>query len=250
MTGVVIGGECQIPYHSPAAWKAFLRFIKEYSPEQVIIIGDFLDCPAPARWNRGTAEEYAGNLQGELNVARRMLGDLREIHSGYLGFHIGNHEERINTYARTKAPAFTSLDCLEVSSLLGFRDYDIEQRTPIHSLGKSTGWVTSHGHLGTLSKHSGGTAMALARRLGRSVFSGHTHRLGILNESSGLRANTTLSGVESGHMMDVKKAEYVRHGAPNWQAGWAVAEIGMNGRVWPGIVPCSPSGVISWVSEI
>lgn len=244
MSGIVIGGECQIPYHSPQMWKAFLRFIAEYEPEQVIIIGDFLDCPAPARWNRGTAEEYAGDLQGEIDLGKSMLTGLREVHSGYVGFHKGNHEARIDMYARTKAPAFAGLDCLTVESLLDFKGFDIELRKPIHSLGKGTGWVSSHGDLGSLSKYSGGTAMALARRLGRSVFCGHTHRLGILNESYGLRAASTLTGVESGHMMNVGKAGYIKHGSPNWQAGFATAEIGKNNTVYPALVYISPSGKI------
>jgi hypothetical protein len=241
MTKILVGGECQIPYHSPQMWKSFIQYVNGFEPDEVIIIGDFLDCPAPARWNRGTAEEYAGNLQGEINVAKRMLTELRNTFNGYLGFHIGNHEARIDMYARTKAPAFADLDCLTVESLLDFKGFDIEKRKPIHSLGKGTGWISSHGDLGALSKYSGGTAMALARRLGRSVVCGHTHRLGILNESSGLGAATTLSGVESGHMMDVKKAGYIKHGAPNWQAGWAVLEIS-GSYVAPGLVRVSPSG--------
>lgn len=246
---IVVGLECQVPFHSPQMFKAFLRFISEHQPDDVIIIGDFIDCPAPARWNRGTAAEYAGDLQGELNVARGMLTRLREAHSGYIGYHIGNHESRINVYARTKAPAFADLDCLEVSSLLDFKGFDIEQRQPIHSLGPKTGWVSSHGDLGSLSKYSGGTAMALSRRLGKSVVCGHTHRLGILNESFGVRAGSTLTGMESGHMMDVGKADYIKHGSPNWQAGWAILEVADSGRVWPGIVGVSPGGVVNYLAQ-
>jgi len=248
MSGVVIGGECQIPFHSKPMWRSFLDFIKSFKPEQVILIGDFLDCPAPARWNRGTAAEYAGKLQAGLDAAKRMLGELRDVHDGYLGFHIGNHEARINTYARTKAPALADLECLEVSSLLDFEGFDIEQRKSIHNLGGAPGWTTTHGDLGSLSKYAGGTALAFGRRIGRSVFCGHTHRLGILNESYGMGASTTVCGVESGHMMDVRKADYIKHQSPNWQGGWAVAEIQPTGKVWPGIVYCSQTGKVTWMA--
>jgi hypothetical protein len=240
---IVIGGECQIPYHSEPMWKAFLRFVAGYAPDQVIIIGDFLDAPAPARWNRGTAAEYAGDLQGEVDTGKRKLRELREVHSGYIGFHEGNHEHRINIYAMTKAPAFAGLSCLTVPSLLDFEGFDIELRKPIHSIGKGTGWVSSHGDLGSLSKYSGGTALALARRLGRSVVCGHTHRLGIINESSGAYASTTLTGMESGHMMSVGKAAYIKHGAPNWQAGWATLDV-LGSRVHPELIRVSPSGQV------
>lgn len=242
MSGIVIGGECQIPYHSKKAWGAFLRFIYDVAPHEVVLIGDFIDCPSPSRWNRGTAAEYAGQLQLELNFAKAMLTELRTIHSGRIGFHIGNHEDRINVYARTKAPAFADLECLEVSSLLDFKEYGIEQRDTIHPLGSGTRWVTTHGHVGPSSRYSGGTALALARRFGRSVVCGHTHRLGVLNESSGIQARTTLSGVESGHLMDVSKASYIKHQSPNWQAGFAYLDISPKKNVWAGTIGVTTQG--------
>ena len=240
---IVLGLETQVPYHSRAIVQAFLGFIGDYGPDEIIGMGDHLDCPAPSRWNRGTAAEYAGNLQREVDTMTGIFSDIRTVFSGKFSVHKGNHEERIDTYTRTKAPAFASLDCLEVSSLLDYEGFVIRERAPIETLYKGTGWVTSHGHLGSLSRSSGGTAMALARRLGRSVICGHTHRLGLVNNTVGSRVTT---GVETGHMMDIKKASYIKTGAPDWQGGWVVAEITKKGNVAVQLVPVSASGVVTY----
>jgi len=239
----LIGLETQVPYHNTKIFRAFLDFIVDWAPHEIIGIGDHLDCPAPSRWNRGTAEEYAGSLQHEIMMMKGMFGDIRRVFDGPFSVHLGNHEERINTYARTKAPAFASLDALQVSSLLAYDSFAIEERPPIMELAPGTGWVTCHGDYGGSSVYSGGTALGLARRWGSSVICGHTHRLGLLNHSLGVYANRTLTGVETGHMMDVRKAAYVKHSAPNWQSGWVAAEV-TDKRVHISLVPVTASGQV------
>lgn len=241
---IVLGLETQVPYHSRPIWTAFLQFVSDYRPHEIIGVGDHLDCPAPSRWNRGTASEYAGDLQREINVMKGMFEDIRTVFDGPMSVHEGNHEARINTYARTKAPAFADLDCLEVAALLDYDGYAIRERKPVEPLSryKSTGFVTTHGDLiKRVSPVSGATAMLHARRFGRSVIHGHTHRMGIIQESDATR---TLVGVETGHMMDVKKASYVF--APNWQAGWVVAEINQQNRVHVSLVAVTPGGAVTF----
>ena len=240
---IVLGLETQVPYHSRQIFQAFLGFVSDYSPDEIIGVGDHLDCPSPSRWNRGTAAEYAGNLQREIDVMKGMFADIRTVFDGVFSLHEGNHESRINTYARTKAPAFADLDCLEVPSLLDYSGFAIRARKPVEQLYKRTSVVTTHGDLiKRVSPTAGATALAHARRFGRSVVCGHTHRMGLLQESD---ASRTLVGVETGHMMDIKKAEYVL--APNWQAGWVVAEVNENtGRTHFSLVPVSPTGVVTF----
>jgi len=220
---IVVGLETQVPYHNKKIFDAFRSFIFDWDADEVIGIGDHLDCPSPSRWNRGTAAEYAGTLQKEIDTMKGMLRSIREVFDGPFSIHEGNHEARINTYARTKAPAFADLDCLEVPSLLDYVGLGITQREPFQDLSPGTGWITTHGDLGGSSIYSGGTALGLAKRLNRSVICGHTHKLGILHHSHGLAGQYTLTGVETGHMMDVRQAEYVT--APNWQSGWVALEV-------------------------
>lgn len=235
----VIGLETQVPYHNRKVVKAFIEFIKSVGPDRVVGIGDHLDCPAPARWNRGTAAEYAGELQKEIDVMKGIFTSIREVYDGPFDIHEGNHERRISLYAATKAPAFADLDCLSVSSLLDYQHYGIMELASVAHL--SRGWVTTHDVGGldkTLSKISGCTALGFARRLGRSVVCGHTHRLGHVQETS---HGKLLHGVESGHMMGTPG--YVM--APNWQSGWVVHESkGDLAKVT--LVNVSKSGKISY----
>lgn len=234
---IVIGLETQIPYHSRKVFLAFLRFLKDYQPTKLICIGDFLDAPAPARWNRGTAAEYAGNLQAECNVGKAMLAEIRAVYDGPFGYHTSaNHEARIDNYARTKAPAFADLEALRVKNLLDLDAFEIEELPTINHLTPDT--VTTHGDTGSLSRYGGGTAIGIARRLGKNVICGHTHRHGIVHERFGSRQ---VFGMECGHMMDVKKATYIRDGHPNWSPGWGVLEIRDSG-IQPITVTCSRNG--------
>lgn len=237
-TRVVIGLETQVPYENRRIFRAFLDFVRSYNPHRIVGIGDHLDCPAPARWNRGTAEEYAGNLQREVDRMKGMFGEIRNIHDGPFDVHEGNHERRINTYARTKAPAFASLECLLVPKLLGYSEYEITELPAVAHL--SRGWVTTHdlgGNLRSSAKYSGGTALGVARRLGKSVVMGHTHKLGHLQE---VVAGRILHGVETGNMMG--KASYVFN--PNWSTGWVVFEHNNAGLASVTLVNVTPSGVV------
>ena len=240
-----MGLETQVPYHNKRIWESFCDFVVDYGPHEIIGIGDHLDCPAPSRWNRGTAEEYAGNLQQEIDIMKGLFTDVRNLFGGPFSIHEGNHEARINSYARTKAPAFADLNCLEVPSLLDYKGFDIRERNPIEELAKGSGWLTTHGDCGGSSLYSGGTALGLARRWSRSVVCGHTHRLGILNESHGVGANKILTGAESGHMMDVKKASYIKNEAPNWQSGWLAIEV-KGAKVHVSTVNVAQNGVITF----
>lgn len=210
--------ETQVPFHNRRIWNSFVGFVKDISPDRVVGIGDHLDCPAPSRWTRGTAAEYAGNLQGEINTMKGMFGELRSVYDGPLEVHQGNHERRINSYAESKAPAFADLDCLNVSQLLDYANYSITELPDVAEL--SPGWATTHdmgGLVRTISKTAGGTALSYARRIGRSCISGHTHRLGHIQETS---HGKHISGVETGHMMGESGYAY----NPNWQSGWVVFE--------------------------
>lgn len=240
---VVVGLELQVPYHNMKAFRAFIQFCKDFQPTRVVGIGDHLDCPAPSRWNRGTAAEYATNLQKEIDTLNGMLWELRDDYDGPLELHTGNHEKRIDVYTSTKAPAFSDLRCLSLPELLDYRSLGIADLPTVAKL--APGWVSTHGDIGTLSKYGGGTAISLARRFGESVVCGHTHRLGHIQESVGRGARQILHGVETGHMMDVGKASYITTGAPNWQSGWAALEIDGD-RVHVHLVGCSPSGKVTY----
>ena len=95
----------------------------------------------------------------------------------------------------------------------------------------------AHGDEGRSVQVPGSTAMSLAKKLGKSVVCGHTHKLGLQHETTGLNGNTnTLFGLEVGHLMDIKQASYLNTGIANWQQGFGIL-VEKNRKVTPYTVP-------------
>lgn len=240
---VVVGFELQIPYENRKLFDGTLSFCMDFNPDRVVIIGDFIDVPGPSRWNRGTALEFAGTLQRECNRGQDYLLELRSGlgDSTRIGYHQGNHEKRIDSYIRNKAPAFSGLEALKVPSLLGFDKLGIVSLPDVSSFAR--GWVSTHGDVisRSLSKSAGSSAIIQAKRIGKSVVMGHTHRLGLVSETI---AGKTLTGVETGHGMDLRKASYVNY--PNWCAGFAAFELTNNRVTHIRLVRMDARGNIGW----
>ena len=234
---VVVLSDLQIPYHDPQAVKAVQKFIKWYKPHELWCVGDELDAPEPSRWNKGMAGEYAPTLQDSIDLTYEIMADFRDALGRNKPFIIqrSNHTDRIQTYIRKYAPAFSSLDTLKIEELLGYSSLNIQYLHRFKEL--LPGWVMAHGDEGRLSQTPGTTAMMLAKKLGKSVVSGHTHKLGLQHETTGLYGrNNTLFGLEVGHLMDIKQASYLSSGIANWQQGIGIL-IEKNRKVTPYAVP-------------
>jgi len=147
-----------------------------------------------------------------------------------------NHTDRIENYVTKYAPAFEPLRDIKVENLLGYSDLGI---TYLHRMKEIVpGWVMAHGDEGRLSKVPGSTALSLAHTIGKSVVCGHTHRLGIQHETTGLYGNNkTIFGLEVGHMMDIKQASYLTSGVANWQQGFGLLVQNKQNKYVPYTVP-------------
>jgi hypothetical protein len=93
-----------------------------------------------------------------------------------------------------------------------------------------------------MNSNAGLTALGLAKKFGKSVVCGHTHRAGISAYTEGLGSQyRTLWGLEAGNVMDKKKASYLKAGSANWQMSVAVIET-HGDRVSPFLVPINKDG--------
>ena len=237
MKRVVVLSDLQIPYQDNKAVDATLDFIAEYKPDELWCVGDELDAPEPSRWNKGMAGEYAGTLQQGIDSTNEIMSEYRKALGKNKPFYIqrSNHTDRIDTYIRKYAPAFSSLKSLEIEELLGYEKLGINYLHRMHEL--LPGWVMAHGDEGALNRAPGATALNLGKRLGKSVVCGHTHRVGLQHETSGFYGKTnTIWGLEVGHMMDIKQATYLTSGSANWHQGIGIL-IEHNNKVTPYAVP-------------
>lgn len=231
----------QIPYHDVAYVNSLISLAGDINPDGIVFIGDNIDCLAPAVWSSGSAAEFTASLQNELDVWSGVASDLREVYDGWVGVHMGNHEKRITSYLNKKAPAFKSLRSMELASLMELKKFDFVELPDHYDI--APGWVTHHGDYCSLSDIAGRTASNYASKIGKSVIIGHTHRAGIIAESTGYNGNWSWNyGMEVGHAMDTTKAGYT-NGVANWQKAFGVLEVVNDGQyVQPNVVYATPEG--------
>ena len=237
MRRIVVLSDLQIPYHDPVALKKVIHFIKWYRPNELWCVGDELDAPEPSRWNKGMAGEYAPTLQDSIDQTYNIMADFRDALGRNKPFIIqrSNHTDRIQTYIRKYAPAFGSLESLKIEELLGYSSLGIQYLHRFKEL--LPGWVMAHGDEGRSVQVPGSTAMSLAKKLGKSVVCGHTHKLGLQHETTGLYGkNRTVYGLEVGHLMDMRQASYLTSGIANWQQGIGIL-VEKDRKVTPYAVP-------------
>lgn len=244
MKRVVVLSDMQIPYHDGKVVSAVQSFVKDYQPDELYCVGDEADSPEPSRWTKGSAGEFAGTLQKGLDLTASIMKTFKENINGN-PFHVmrSNHGDRIENYVNKFAPALASLRDLEYQRLLGYRDNGITFHDRIWNF--APGWGLAHGDEGSSVRTPGGTALSLARKSGVSIVCGHTHKLGIQHEHQGFngRLVSRLYGIEVGHMMDLNKAGYLKHGAANWQTGFGILYID-KGKVTPTVVPINGKSFI------
>lgn len=233
-----IVSDIQAPYEDRRALKAVIRAIGECQPDEVIQVGDLVDLPQPSRWNKGTAGEFEGSVFADCEyVKRKFLEPLREVYDGPVGIHEGNHDERARVYLSKYAPALAESGAFDIETLLDFDGFGVSLLPEFNEV--APGWITTHGHRGgiSLSRIAGNTALNAAKKFGKSVAMGHTHRLGIGSFTNGYGGNaTTVTGMEVGNLMNMKLAQYLKGATANWQQG--IGMLHVDGRiVRPEVVP-------------
>jgi hypothetical protein len=125
-----------------------------------------------------------------------------------------------------KIPSFLSLPELRFEKFMKFDELGITFHKKPMILAPN--WVAVHGDHSPIKSQGGLSAMEAARRNGKNVISGHTHRAGrtSFSEASGGRLGRVLHGVEVGNLMDFSKALYGGStGSFNWQQAFAIMYV-------------------------
>lgn len=240
MTVTVVISDTQMPFDNRRALAAVVRFIGEYQPDAVIHIGDLMDYPTPSRWSKGSAEEFAKMMVKHNEDAKsRFLGPLREVYDGPVDTHEGNHDLRPRSYLSQYAPALVEYaEDFHIRSLLDLDAFGVGILPDFNPV--APGWLTTHGHVGKISlgRSAGATASNGAVKFGKSVVMGHTHKMGIVPVTKGYAGSERqiLWGVEVGHLMDQRKAQYLDGATGNWQTGFVILNTEGN-HTKPELVP-------------
>ena len=216
MKKIVVISDLQVPYHDERAVRNVASFIKRFKPDQVITIGDEIDLPQISRWTENTPGWYEQTLAADRDATVEILWEL-----GVTDTIRSNHTDRLYNVIMKKIPAFLSLPELKFEKFMKFDELGIQfHRKPLEF---APGWIAIHGDEGSVKPTPGLTALDAARKHGKSVVCGHTHRAGqsAFTEASGGVLGRVLRGVEVGNLMQFSKAGYMK-GTGNWQQAFAV----------------------------
>jgi hypothetical protein len=213
---IVVISDLQVPYHDERAVRNVASFIRRFKPDQVITIGDEIDLPQISRWTEGTPGWFEQSLGSDRDATVEILWDLQVT-----DMIRSNHTDRLYNVIMKKIPAFLALPELKFEKFMKLDELGIKfHRKPLEF---APDWIAIHGDEGSVKPTPGLTALDAARKHGKSVVCGHTHRAGqsAFTEASGGVLGRVLRGVEVGNLMQFSKAGYMK-GTGNWQQAFAV----------------------------
>ena len=216
MKKIVVISDLQVPYHDERAVRNVASFIRRFKPDQVITIGDEIDLPQISRWTEGTPGWFEQSLGADRDATVEILWDLQVT-----DMIRSNHTDRLYNVIMKKIPAFLALPELKFENFMKLDELGIKfHRKPLEF---APDWIAIHGDEGSVKPTPGLTALDAARKHGKSVVCGHTHRAGqsAFTEASGGVLGRVLRGVEVGNLMQFSKAGYMK-GTGNWQQAFAV----------------------------
>jgi predicted phosphodiesterase len=236
----IIIPDVHIPHEDKRAISNLLDMIQREQPVRVVQVGDLLDLSAPSRWSKGRAEEYICSVRKEVDGGIKFWEQLRQAapHAELVFVH-GNHDDRLRSYCATYAPAL--LDILpSLPELMKLDSFGVKYPKP-QPYRIEPGVSCIHGKL--LATSAGLSARKEMLRHGTSIVQGHTHRLGVIYETT----DRQRFALEAGWLGDIRRAgTYLDFpGVANWQSGFGFLSVD-NKTVSPGVVPVHERGRFSF----
>ena len=188
----------------------------------VLNVGDELDLNTISKYSQGKAESFQQTLNADRDLCKDILYDLKtDVVSR------SNHGDRLFS-AVSQIPGLMALPELQYQKFMGYDDLGIYFAKKPYEI-PGTDFVLCHGDEGNLSRVGGSSALNIAKRWGRSVIAGHSHRMGYTCHSEAFngRLQRVLVGIEVGHTCNISKMRYLAKGGyyANWQAGAVIMTI-------------------------
>jgi len=208
--------DLQVPYQMQPFVDAMAECIRDNKKRvrRVITIGDEQDFQTISRWAQGGPLEWEKSIGRDRDKVVEILKQLQVtdcIRS--------NHTDRIYQQVQRRLPGLIGLPELEIENFWRLPSMGIKFHH--HGFKFAPGWIALHGDEAGTSQIAGMTSKGLVQKTGLNVVNGHTHRLGLVPTTYSVhgKVTRTLFGVEVGHAMDLRKAQYTK--THNWQMGWA-----------------------------
>jgi predicted phosphodiesterase len=206
--------DAHVPFHDKATWKACLDLIKDEQPDEVILVGDFLDVSSMSSHAAGGWE--VAKLSDEIKAGREAIRELRAAAGGAKIIYLeGNHESRPKRTAQQRLSAV--VDLVAVDKLLGLKEQGIQWLQEGKALRRGKlryvhGYWTGDSHAKT----------HLAKLMWPGVAYGHTHRPQMYSFADGDGTVRVSYGMPC---MCELQAEWLRGQPSGWVNGFGVAYV-------------------------
>lgn len=208
----VILSDIHFPYENFDAIEQASKFMEQYQPKYIILLGDVVDCYSLSRFDHDPKRILS--LQKEFDLASAYLTDLRENFPRARIIYIeGNHEKRLQKYLNSH-PEISSLRTLTIPELLGLDSIGVEY-LPNFYLGDL---YLTHGEI--VRKYSGQSARGEMDKNDYSGVSAHTHRLSQVFKSTPHRE---LQWCECGCLCSLNPTYLETR--PDWQNGFVFGDF-------------------------
>lgn len=179
------------PFHDDAAMDVFIAVCREYQPDKVQILGDFLDLASQGRFAQEAA--FANTTQHALNAGHSFLAKLRaSCPDAEIIVIEGNHDKRMQNFIETNAVAAFGLkraglpESWPVMSLPYLLRLDELGIRYVDAYPAATDWDndTTRNIHGTKANSRGSTTAQYVTELPHlNTWAGHTHRVEVTYRS-------------------------------------------------------------------
>jgi hypothetical protein len=163
---IVIVPDLRIPNEDQSAIGSLARFIAEYKPDELVIVGEAVSSDRPTDFDR----------------LRDIISLFRQTHDGPIGIHPGRKLSRL-----LRGGPARSLVALRVTVL-----------PTVHAV--TSDWLSTHGEDVASNTFPGGKAITLARKVGKNVVCGTGGHAVIVESTGPSYGRGKLYGMEAGSL--------------------------------------------------
>jgi hypothetical protein len=227
---VLVGSDAHYwPGDPSTAHRAFVEFARHLHPQGIILNGDVIDGSRISRWPAGAWDDAASRplLLDELAVAQRRLREIASVAPSdtFLGWTMGNHDARFETYLVGAAPEAAGIHGTRLKD--HFPDWEPAWTILINPNTDDMVEVTH--------RYKGGEYATRNNTIKSGVHfvSGHDHQLGVVAYSD---RRGTRWGINSGTLAAPYGPQFVNYTEANpcdWRSGFVVLTFVGGRLLWP-----------------